>query len=143
MANKRRPKKMTSLWSITQGPNETLESYTERFTATYSCVANPNEDLAIQAFVAGIVNENVQLPLSGTDLGDMESLINKAYKLSNTQEMNKNQAPRTHQSDQRRSDNDRGGRSFQRNRADPRSKSSRQPVHKRFESYTPLAVGRT
>ena len=50
---------MTSLWSITQGPNETLENYTERFTATYSCVANPNEDLAIQAFVAGIVNENV------------------------------------------------------------------------------------
>ena len=84
MANKRRPKKMTSLWSITQGPNETLESYTERFTATYSCVANPNKDLAIQAFVAGITNENVQLSLSGTDVGDMESLINKAYKLSDT-----------------------------------------------------------
>ena len=108
MANKRRPKKMTSLWSITQSPNETLESYTERFTTTYSCVANPNEDLAIQAFVAGIVNENVQLSLSGTDVGDMESLINKAYKLSDTQEMNKIRAPRTHQSDQRRSDNDRG-----------------------------------
>ena len=110
MANKRRPKKMTSLWSITQGPNETLESYTERFTATYSCVANPNEDLAIQAFVVGIANENVQLSLSDTDVGDMESLINKAYKLSDPQEMNKNRAPRTHQNDQRRSDNDRGGR---------------------------------
>ena len=96
MANKRRPKKMISLWSITQGPNETLESYTKRFTATYSCVANPNEDLVIQAFVAGIVNENVQLSLNGTDVGDMESLINKAYKLFDTQEMNKNRAPRTH-----------------------------------------------
>ena len=50
--------------------------------------------------------------LSGTDVGDMESLINKAYKLSDTQEMNKNRAPRSHQNDQRRSDNDRGGRSF-------------------------------
>ena len=49
MANKRRPKNMTSLWSVIQGPNETLESYTERFTTTYSCVANPNEELAIQA----------------------------------------------------------------------------------------------
>ena len=57
--------------------------------------------------------------------------------------MNKNRALRTHQSDQRRSDNDCGGRSFQRNRTDPRSKSSRQPVHRRFKSYTPLAVGRT
>ena len=84
MANKRRPKKMTSLCSISQNSNETLESYTERFTATYSCIANPNEDLAIQAFIAGVANENVQLSLSGTDVGDMESLINKAYKLSDT-----------------------------------------------------------
>ena len=133
---------MTSLWSITQHSNETLEGYTERFTAAYSCVANPNEDLAIQAFIAGVANENVQLSLSGTDVGDMESLINKAYKLSDTQEMNKNRAPRSHQSDQRRSDNDRGTRSFQKNRSDPHSESSKQPVHRRFESYTPLAVGR-
>ena len=75
---------MTSLWSVTQGLNETLESYIEGFTATYSCVANPNEELAIQAYVAGIANENVQLSLCDNDVGDMESLINKAYKLSDT-----------------------------------------------------------
>ena len=64
IANMRRPKKMTSLWSITQGPNETLESYTERFTVTYSCVTNPNEELTIQAYVAGVANEIVQLALA-------------------------------------------------------------------------------
>ena len=52
---------MTSLWSVTQGPNETLESYTKMFTTTYSCVTNPNEELAIQAYVSGVANENVQL----------------------------------------------------------------------------------
>ena len=75
---------MTSLWSVTQGSNETLESYTERFTTTYSCVANPNEELVIQAYVAGVANKNVQLSLCGNDVGDMESLINKAYKLFDT-----------------------------------------------------------
>ena len=47
MANKKRPKNMTSLWSVTQDANETLESYTKRFTATYSCVTNPNKELTI------------------------------------------------------------------------------------------------
>ena len=84
MANKRRSKKMTSICLVTQGPNETLESYTERFTATYSCVANPNEEFVIQAYIVGVANENVQLSLCGNDVGDMESLINKAYKLSDT-----------------------------------------------------------
>ena len=72
----------------------------------------------------------------------MEGLISKAYKLSDTQKMNKNRAPRTNQNDQRRADYDRGGRSSQRNRTDNRSESSRQPVHRKFENYTPLAVGR-
>ena len=99
---------MTSLWSVTQGPNEMLESYTERFTTTYLCVANPNEELAIQAYVAGVANENVQLSLCSNDVGDMESLINKAYKLSDTQEMNRNRASRVHQNDQRRIDHDHG-----------------------------------
>ena len=81
MANKRRPKKMTSLWSITQGPNEPLERYTIRFTATYSYVTNPNEELAIQAYVVGVANESVQLALCSNDVESMESLINKAYKL--------------------------------------------------------------
>ena len=106
---------MTSLWSVTQGINESLESYTERFTTTYSCVANPNEELAIQAYISGVANENIQLSLCGNDAGSMESLISKAYKLADTQKMNRNRAPRTHQNpsqnDQRRTDQDRGGRS--------------------------------
>ena len=72
----------------------------------------------------------------------MKSLINKTYKLSDTQEMNRNWAPRTHQNDQRRVDNDCGGRSSQKNRAGNRSEHTRQPIHRRFESYTPLVVGR-
>ena len=84
MMNKRRPKKMTSLWSVTQGPNETLERYTERFTAAYLCVINPNEEFDIQAYVVGVANESVQLALRSIDVESMESLINKAYKLSDT-----------------------------------------------------------
>ena len=81
---------MTSLWSITQGVNESLESYTERFTATYSCVTNPNEELAIQAYISGVPNENIQLSLCSDDMGSMVGLISKAYKLSDTQKMNRN-----------------------------------------------------
>ena len=95
---------MTSLWSVIQGPNETLESYTKRFTATYSCVTNPNEELAIQAYISRVANENIQLSLCSNDVGSMESLVSKAYKLSDTQNMNRNRAPRTHQNDQRRVD---------------------------------------
>ena len=90
MANKRRPKKMTSLWSITQGPNETFERYTKRFTAAYSCVTNPNEEFVIQVYVAGVANESVQLALCSNDVENMQSLINRAYKLSDTQEMSRN-----------------------------------------------------
>ena len=97
---------MISLWSITQGPNETLERYTERFTTTYSCVTNPNEEFAIQAYVVGVTNESVQLALCGNDVEDMESLINKAYKLSDMQKMSKNRTSRTQQYDQRRIDID-------------------------------------
>ena len=84
MANKRRAKKMTSLWSVTQGPDETLERYTKRFTSAYSCVSNPNEELAIQAYIAGMANENVQLALWSNDVESIENLINRAYKLSDT-----------------------------------------------------------
>ena len=109
MANKRRPKNMTSLWSVTQGVNESLEGYTKRFTMTYSCVTNLNEELVIQAYISGVANENIQLSLCSNDVGSMKSLISKAYKLSDTQKMNRNRAPRTHQNDQRRTDQDRGG----------------------------------
>ena len=90
---------MTSLWSISQGPNKTLEKYIERFITTYSCVANPNEQFAIQAYIVGVANESIQLALCANDVTDMEGLINKAHKLSNTQEMSQNQAPRTKQYD--------------------------------------------
>ena len=53
MTNKRRLKKIINLWSVTQGPNETLERYIERFIAAYSCVTNLNKEFAIQAYVAG------------------------------------------------------------------------------------------
>ena len=100
---------MTSLWSITQGPNETLERYTERFTAAYSCVTNPNEEFAIQAYVARVANESVYLALCSNDVESMESLINMTYKLSDTQEMSRNRTSRIQQNDQRRMDNDHGG----------------------------------
>ena len=100
---------MTSLWSVTQGVNESLEGYTKRFTTTYSCVTNPNEELVIQVYISGVANENIQLSLCSNDVGRMKSLISKTYKLSDTQKMNRNRAPRTHQNDQRRTDQDRGG----------------------------------
>ena len=116
---------MTSLWSISQGLNETLERYTERFTAAYSCVTNPNEEFAIQAYVVRVANESVQLALCSNDVEDMESMINKAYKLFDTQEMSKNRTFCTQQNDQRRMDNDRRGQSLKRNRTGHRSESSR------------------
>ena len=86
-----------------------LERYIERFTAVYSCVTNPNEGFAIQAYLVGVANESVQLALWGNVVEDMWNLINKTYKLSDTQEMNKNRMSRTQQYDQRRMDTDRGG----------------------------------
>ena len=56
MANKRRPKKMANLWSITQGKGETVERYTKRFTIAYSCMANLDEDFSIQAYIAGVLS---------------------------------------------------------------------------------------
>ena len=84
MANKRRLKKMTSLWLITQGPNEMLEKCMKMFTTVNSCVTNPNEEFSIQAYIARVANENVQLALCGNDVKDMEGLINEAYKLFDT-----------------------------------------------------------
>ena len=75
---------MTSMWSITQGPNETLEKYTERFTPTYSCVTNPNEEFAIQAYITGVANKSIQLAMCDNDVTDMEGLINMTYKLFDT-----------------------------------------------------------
>ena len=93
MSNKRRPKKLTSLWSITQGPNETFESYIARFTTTYSCVANLDKDFSIHAFTTGVNNENVQYAFCGVDVTSMEGLIGKAHKLFNTQETSHSQTP--------------------------------------------------
>ena len=87
MANKRRPRTLANLWSITQGLNETLESYTKRFITAYSCVMNLNEDFAIQAFTIGVTSENVQYALYGTNVVDMKGLIAKAQKLSETEQV--------------------------------------------------------
>ena len=133
---------MTSLWSITQGLSETLDKYTERFIVAYSCVTNPNEEFVIQADLAGVANENVQLTLCGNDMTDMEGLINKAHKLFDMQEMSQNRAPCTQQYDQKRVDLDRNSWPSHRNRSAYRSKASRQLVHRKFESYTPLIVDR-
>ena len=54
--------------------------------------------------------------------------------------MNRNRTPRVHQNDHRRIDYDREGQSSQRGRIDRRPDSSRQPVHRRFESYMPLTI---
>ena len=94
MANKRRQKKMISLWSIIQGLNETLKRYTKSFIAAYSCVTNPNDEFAIQAYVVEVANESVQLALCSNDVESMESLINRVYKLSDTQEMSRNRTSR-------------------------------------------------
>ena len=51
----------------------------------------------------------MQLALCNNDVESIESLINRAYKLFDTQEMNRNRVPRVHQNDQTRIDNDRGG----------------------------------
>ena len=86
MENKRQPKKLTSLWLITQGPNENeaLESYIERYTSAYSCVVNLVKDIAIQAFTSGVSNESMQYALCDADVTDIEGLIAKAYKLFDT-----------------------------------------------------------
>ena len=78
---------LESLWSITQGPNETFESYTKRFTTTYSYVTNMNEDFAIQAFKIGVTSESVQYVFYGLNIMDIEALIAKAQKLSKAEEM--------------------------------------------------------
>ena len=117
MANKKRPKKMTNLWSITQGQSETLERYTERFTVTYSCVTNLDEEFSIQVYIVRVTNESVQLALCDNDVTDMDGLINKAQKLFNTQEMSQNRAPHTRQYNQMRIELDRGSRPSQRNRS--------------------------
>ena len=59
---------MTNLWSITQSPSETLEKYTERFIAAYSCVTNLNKEFTIQAYIVGVAIESVQLALCGNDV---------------------------------------------------------------------------
>ena len=62
-------------------------------------MTNLNEEFTIQAYIARVANESGQLALCGNDVTNMEGLINKAYKLSDTQEMNQNRAPYTQQYD--------------------------------------------
>ena len=85
---------MTSLWLIIQGQNETLDSYIERFTTVDSCVAKPDEEFAIQAYIAGLNNESIRFALGSSDISDMERLIVRAYKLFETLEMSRSRAHR-------------------------------------------------
>ena len=82
MANKRQNKMLASLWSIGQGPNETLRSYTKRFTMAYLDVMDLNENFTVQAFRVGVANEHVHYALCGTDITDMEDLIVRAQTLA-------------------------------------------------------------
>ena len=47
----------------------------------YSCVAKPDENFAIQAYIAGLNNESMWFALCSNDITDMEGLIAKAYRL--------------------------------------------------------------
>ena len=84
---------MTSLWSIMQGQNETLDSYIEMFTAAYSYVAKFDEEFAIQAYIVGLHHESMKFALGSNDIFDMQSLIARVHKLSKTLEMSRSQAP--------------------------------------------------
>ena len=59
----------------------------------YSCVTNPNEDLAIQAFVARVSNESMKFAFCGNGVNNMKELIAKTHKLSDIQEMSCGQMP--------------------------------------------------
>ena len=67
--------------------NETLRSYTKRFTVAYFDVTNQKEDFAIHAFKVGVTNENVHYAFCGTDIMNIEGLITKAQKLAEAKEM--------------------------------------------------------
>ena len=50
-------------------------------------MTNPNEEFVIQAYIAKVANESIQLALGNSDMTDIEGLINKAHKLFDMQEM--------------------------------------------------------
>ena len=143
MINKRQPKKMTSLWSIIQGQNETFDNYAKSFIASYSCMAKPDEEFVIQAYIIGLNNESMKLALGSNNISDIESLIVKAHKLSETLEMSRSRMPRPQYYDQKRMelekkvDSDRGSRSFLRIKSTYKSDLPKQHVHKKFKFILP------
>ena len=50
LANKRQAKTLTSLYSMTQESDESLQTFIKRFTTAYAEVREPNESCAVEAF---------------------------------------------------------------------------------------------
>ena len=78
LTNKRQAKTLANLYSMTQGPIESLRSYIKRFTTTYAEVGEPNESCAVEAFQAGVSSEHIHYALYGSTLLEMHALIAKA-----------------------------------------------------------------
>ena len=87
LANKRQAKTLANLYSMTQGPVESLRSYIKRFTTAYAEVGEPNENCAVEAFRAGVSSEHIHYALYGSTLLGMHALIAKAQELANVEEI--------------------------------------------------------
>ena len=69
---------------------------------TYSRVAKSDEEFAIQAYITRLNNESMKFSLGSSDISDIEGLIAKAHKLSETLEMSRSWASRPQYYDQKR-----------------------------------------
>ena len=144
LANKREAKTLASLYSMTQGPSESLRSYIKRFTTAYVEVGEPNESCAIEAFRAGVSSEHIHYALYGSTLLGMHALIAKAQELANVEEVRAGRVRRPHEQEPRsqnyqeprRQNYDKTSRT-EHNRQPNVQKPTRQ-VYRRFETYTPL-----
>ena len=110
---------------MTQGPNETLRSYTKIFTIAYADVTNPNENFAIQAFKARVANKHVHYALCGSDITDMQGLISRTQALAEVEEMRNSPASRPQSKEQNRSKQGRNNRPAPREISATRSETPR------------------
>lgn len=65
---------VTSLLSIKQKSDETLGKYVKRFNAANSEVIDPNENISLLAFKAGLSNETINLVLASSNV----TMLNEA-----------------------------------------------------------------
>ena len=72
----------------------------------------------------------------------MERLIDKAHKLSDTQEMSRSRMLRLQLYNQKKVEYNHGSQPTLGDRSAHRSKTSGQPVHKKFTTYTALIANR-